>query len=217
MKKYSLVWSCVFFILFFVLIVLVRAVDVAPVGPADTSVGLSSVNLAVHSGVGMHSALYKLTQITGYLAILLAACFAAFGGFQLIQSRSVRKVDGCLLRLAALYAAVLVIYVLYEKVIVNYRPVLIDGVLEASYPSSHVLFALALAGSAILLARNDIKPKFVTVINLVIALLALVVTFGRLLAGVHWFTDILGSVFIVAALISAFATLLNKFTAHAKD
>ncbi|MBQ6382661.1 MAG: phosphatase PAP2 family protein [Clostridia bacterium] len=211
MKKYSLVWSCVFFILFFVLIVLVRAVDVAPVGPADTSVGLSSVNLAVHSGVGMHSALYKLTQITGYLAILLAACFAAFGGFQLIQSRSVRKVDGCLLRLAALYAAVLVIYVLFEKVIVNYRPVLMEGetVPEASFPSSHTMLACTIYLSASMILDRYVKnPRLAVVLRALCVALAVITVLGRFASGVHWFTDILGGVLISGALLCCFSAFL---------
>lgn len=211
MKKYSLVWSCVFFILFLALIVLVRAVDVAPVGPADTSIGLSSVNLAVHTGIGMHSSLYKLTQVTGYLAILLAACFAAFGGFQTIQRRSVRKVDGCLLRLAVLYAAVLVIYVLFEKVIVNYRPVLMDGetVPEASFPSSHTMLACTIYLSASMILDRYVKsPRLAVVLRALCVALAVITVLGRFASGVHWFTDILGGVLISGALLCSFSAFL---------
>ena len=85
MKSRSFVLSGVFLLLFLCLILLLRTVDVAPIGPEGTSIGLSGINRAVRDGIGMHPALYKLTQITGYLAILLAAFFAVFGGFQLIQ------------------------------------------------------------------------------------------------------------------------------------
>lgn len=211
MKKNSVVWSCVFLFLFLLLIFLVRTVDVAAVGPADTSVGLSTINAAVHTAVGMHSALYKLTQVTGYLAILLAACFAVFGGFQLIQRRSFRKVDGCLLRLAALYVAVAVVYILFEKVIINYRPVIMEGDFqpEASFPSSHTMLACTIYLSASMILDRYVKnPRLSVLLRALCVALAVITVLGRFASGVHWFTDILGGVLISGALLCCFSAFL---------
>ena len=221
--KKHLIFTIIFAVLAVAFTVVVKFVDVRPVTLENSPGGLAGINAPVrnlfsYNTQGINPTWDKITDIAIAALFATVLYFVILGIVQLVRRKSFKKIDCELKLLALVYLAVAAVYVFFEKLlIINYRPVLIDGVLEASYPSSHVLFALALAGSAILLARNDIKPKFVTVINLVIALLALVVTFGRLLAGVHWFTDILGSVFIVAALISAFATLLNKFTAHAKD
>ena len=210
-RQQSFALSGVFCLLFILLIVLLKTVDIAAIGPADTSVGLSSVNQAVRSAVGMHPAVYKLTQITGYLAILLAVCFALLGGFQLISRRSLSKVDRPLLLLAGLYAAVLVIYVLFEKVIINYRPVLMDGETfpEASFPSSHTMLAVTIRGSAFLLLDSYGMQKPLRIGGqIACCVLGAAIVLGRLLCGVHWLTDILAGLSLGAALLFVFRALL---------
>lgn len=212
-RQQSFALSGVFCLLFILLIVLLKTVDIAAIGPADTSVGLSAVNQAVRSAVGMHPAVYKLTQITGYLAILLAVCFTLLGGFQLISRRSLSKVDRPLLLLAGLYAVVLVIYVLFEKVIINYRPVLMDGETfpEASFPSSHTMLSCAIYLSAAMVLDHYVEhPGLAVGLKVLCAVLAVVTVVGRMISGVHWFTDILGGVLISASLLLCFRALLRK-------
>ena len=211
MKKNALIWSAIFLALFLLLILLVRTVDVAPIGPAGTSVGLSSVNQAVRTGIGTHASVYKLTQVTGYLAILLAACLAVLGGFQLIARRSLKKVDSCLLRLAALYVALGVVYIFFEKVIVNYRPVIMEGdtLPEASFPSSHTMLACTIYLSAFMILDRYVKnPRLSVLLKALCVALAVVTVLGRLVSGVHWFTDILGGVLISGALLCCFSAFL---------
>ena len=213
MKSRSFVLSGVFLLLFLCLILLLRTVDVAPIGPEGTSIGLSGINRAVRDGIGMHPALYKLTQITGYLAIMLAAFFAVFGGFQLIQRRSLRKVDPPILLLAGLYAAVLVIYVLFEKVIINYRPVLMDGETfpEASFPSSHTMLSCVIyLSAAMVLGDYFVSARLSALLRGLCVALAVITVVGRLASGVHWFTDICGGVLISVSLLLCFQGLLHR-------
>ena len=215
-SKKTLIFSIIFTVLAVAFTVVVKFVNVRPATLENSPVGLASLNEKVrtlfqYNEQGINPTWDKITDLALTALFVVAAYFVILGIVQLVRRKSLKKVDRELKLLAGFYVILGAIYLFFEKLLViNYRPVLIDGALEASYPSSHVLFALALAGSAILLTRNYIKPKFATIINLAIALLALVVTFGRLLAGVHWFTDVMGSILISAALISLFATVLKK-------
>ena len=215
-SKKTLIFSIIFTVLAVAFTVVVKFVNVRPATLENSPVGLASLNEKVrtlfqYNEQGINPTWDKITDLALAALFVVAAYFVILGIVQLVRRKSLKKVDRELKLLAGFYVILGAIYLFFEKLLViNYRPVLIDGALEASYPSSHVLFALALAGSAILLTRNYIKPKFATIINLAIALLALVVTFGRLLAGVHWFTDVMGSILISATLISLFATVLKK-------
>ena len=206
MKK-KLITAAVCFTLFLVLIVLLKTVDVAAVGPEGTEVGLSKLNFAIHDMFGEHLGWYKLTNILGYLAILIALGFAAIGGLQLIYRRSILKVDKEILLLGALYVVTILFYIFFEKVIVNYRPMLMpDGTgPEASFPSSHTMLSCVILGSGLqLIKKYARKSKTVQLVLTVVfsVMLALIVA-GRLISGVHWFTDIIGGILLSVALLNA--------------
>ena len=190
--------------------VLVMVVDVKPVGPENSSVGFAALNQAFAKAVGVNKTLYTLTQLLGYLALLLAACFGLLGLLQLIRVRSLKRVDRSILALGCLYVAVLVLYVLFDKFAVNYRPVILDEGLEASYPSSHTMLTITVMGSAILeLERILDKVRLRRMLQAAFGAIMVVTILGRLFSGVHWFTDILGGMLISAALLAAFYTVLQ--------
>ena len=205
-KKFIIAAVC--FGLFLLLILLVKLVDVAPVPAVEgTEIGLSKLNMAIHDLFGEDLGWYKITNLLGYLAILIALCFAAVGGLQLIYRRSILKVDKELLLLGGLYVVTVIFYVLFEKVIVNYRPMLMpDGTgPEASFPSSHTMLSCVILGSGLgLLKKYTKKNKTIQLVLTVLfaVMLALIVA-GRLLSGVHWFTDILGGILLSVALLNA--------------
>ena len=195
------------------LIVLVRLVDVAAIGPEGTSVGLSRLNGAFHGLTGVKMGWYKLTELFGILAILAAAAFALLGADQLIRRKSLAKVDREILLLGGLYLAVIVLYVFFEKVVVNYRPVLMpDGEgPEASFPSSHTMLVCAILGSALLVLGRFIRERRLCLaLQALCAVVIFLTVLGRLISGVHWFTDILGGVLISAALLALFSALLDR-------
>ena len=212
MKK-KLITSAICFGLFLLLILLIKTVDVAAVGPEGTEIGLSKLNVFIHETFGEHLEWYKVTNVLGYIAILIALGFAALGGLQLIYRRSVLKVDRELLLLGGLYVVTVIFYVFFEKVIVNYRPMLMpDGEgIEASFPSSHTMLSCVILGSGLqLIQRYAKKSKTLQlVLTVVFAVLLGLIVAGRLLSGVHWFTDIIGGLLLSAALLNAYDGLLK--------
>ena len=197
-----------FGLLFVALIALVLCVDVAPIGPAGTSVGLSKINGAFHEMTGVNMTWYKITECLGYGSLGVAALFALVGLIQLVSRKSLRKVDAEIFALGGLYVAVLAVYIFFEKVIVNYRPVIMpgDALPEASFPSSHTMLACTIMGSAIMVMGKYVKNDDLRVALRVICGIVLgVVVVGRLISGVHWLTDIAGGVLVSAALLMLFS------------
>jgi undecaprenyl-diphosphatase len=199
--------------LFLLLILLVKVVDVAAVGPEGTKIGLSKLNVGIHEMFGEHLSWYTFTNVLGILAILVACCFAVIGGVQLIYRRSLMKVDKEILLLGCLYIVTLALYVFFEKVIVNYRPMLMPGGEgpEASFPSSHTMLVCVIMGSGLRLLKKYTKKNqtLQLVLTVVFCLILALTVAGRLLSGVHWFTDVLGGLLLSAALLNGYEGLLK--------
>ncbi|SEF77782.1 undecaprenyl-diphosphatase [Eubacterium ruminantium] len=214
MKKKYIV-SAIFGILFFIVMIMVKTVDVAPIGPEGSKIGLSKINKAVHKAFGVNESWDKITEILGVLIILVGLVFAFLGLKQLIERKSLLKVDKEILALGVLYVVIGLIYVIFEKIVINYRPVILsekEG-LEASFPSSHTVLACVVAGSVIVLAGKYIKKSELRVAaRLVLTVLLLITVVGRLVAGIHWFTDILAGALLSAALIALFMGVIEGFS-----
>ena len=212
-RKTRLMISGVFALLFLLLIVLVRNVDVAAIGPEGTSIGLSHINQSVHNLFGVNMVWYKITEVLGMAALLLVAVFAAVGAMQLIRRKSLAKVDREILALGVLYIVVLGLYALFEIAIVNYRTILMPGSTtpEASFPSSHTLLSCTVLGSAAMLLGRYVKDRNLRlVLRWICVLWMLVLIVGRLVSGVHWFTDIVGGVLIGVSLLFAYSAFLGR-------
>lgn len=187
--------------------VAVRFVDVAPIGPRGSSVGFATLNGWLHRLTGVHMTLYTLTDWLGLVPVAVGFGFAVLGLRQWIQRRRLCKVDADLLALGGFYVVTMAAYLLFESVVINYRPVLIEGCLEVSYPSSTTLLALCVMTTTRLQLRSRIKNGIFrrTVSFAIVAFTAFMVA-GRLLSGVHWLTDIVGGVLLSACLVSAYKT-----------
>lgn len=193
------------------LMILIKTVDVADIGPEGTRVGLSHINSFIWKLTGVNMLWYEITTLLGIAAILTAAFFALLGLIQLVQRKDILKVDRELLFLAGIYAAVIIIYIFFEKVIFNYRPVIMpdNEHPEASFPSSHTMIVCVVMGCAIMLTGRYIKQeKLRTVLKVVCAVVLGLTVAGRLISGVHWFTDILGGLFISGMLLSLYRYLI---------
>ena len=214
-KKVVAAGLCI--LLFLVLILLVKTVDVQAIGPEETSVGLAGINGAVHETTGVRMLWYKITNYLGILSILTAVCFACLGLYQLIRRRSLKKVDREILVLGGLYVVLAVVYVFFEFVVISERPIIMPGDehVEASFPSAHTLLSFVILGSAmIVLGKYVPNRRLCGLLQGVLGVLLFVSVFGRLLSGVHWFTDILGSIFLSAALLLLFAGVLDLAEGH---
>lgn len=207
MKNKKNILICVLLVLISIIYtLLVKYVDTSTIGPNGSVVGFSSLNSFVFNLTGNNMTLYKITEILGIIPILIALMYAVIGLIQVIDRKSL-KVDKELIALGILYIIVILIYVFFEKCIINYRPVLIDGILEASYPSSHTLLSICICGSALLINKYLFKNKKIyKYINIVSIISMVLIVLGRLLSGVHWASDIIGSIIISITLLKILET-----------
>lgn len=159
----------------------------------------------------MHWALYTLTDWLGLVPIGIALGFAVLGLVQLIRRKSLLKVDRDILILGGFYIVVLAAYLLFETVVINFRPVLIDGKLEASYPSSTTMLALCVLPTAMIQLKTRIRGDAVrrAILGIFVAFTVFMVV-GRLLSGVHWLSDIVGGVLLSAGLVPLYALAVKQ-------
>jgi undecaprenyl-diphosphatase len=184
---------------------LVRFVDVRGIGPRGSSVGLATLNQFVHNATGTNMALYVITDWLGLVPIATALGFAVLGLCQWVGRRSILKVDRSIIALGVFYAAVMAAYIFFEYAVINYRPVLIDGVLEASYPSSTTLLTLCVMPTAAMQTRARIKNTLLRRITLsAIWIFTAFMLTARIFSGVHWITDIIGGILLSAGLVLAY-------------
>ena len=172
-------------------------VDVQAVGPNDSKVGFATFNTWFHQLTGVHWTLYTVTDWLGLVPIAVCLCFGCLGLCQLIKRRSLFKVDADILLLGGYYMLVIFAYLFFEMVPINYRPILIDGFLEASYPSSTTLLVLSVMPTLMFQVNrrcDDRKMKRITM--MVVGLFSAFMVIGRLISGVHWSTDIIGSILL---------------------
>ncbi len=178
---------------FLLLTVALHYVDVAPIGPRQSVVGFATINQWFHNLTGVHMTLYIITDWLGLVPIGVALTFAILGLVQWIRRRHIQKVDRSILLLGGFYLIVIAVYVLFEYVVINRRPILIDGFLEASYPSSTTMLVMCVMPTAMMQCGARIKNS--TARRCVTAVITAFITFmviGRLLSGVHWLSDIIG-------------------------
>lgn len=191
---------------------LVCFVDKAVIGPKATAVGMSHINGFFRDIFKFSKFWYVITNLLGYLAIVVCLCFAGIGALQLWMGKSLKKVDRNIIAVGALYIVVILLYVIFEKAEINYRPVIMPGETdpEASFPSSHTMLAMVVFCSAPWVGGRYIKDaKIRKICTIVMYALAAITVVGRLLSGVHWFTDIIASILISATLLYAFRIVLD--------
>ena len=192
--------------------VLVQSVDVQPVGPQGTEVGFASVNRWFHKLTGAHMSLYTITDWMGLIPVFVCMIFGGIGFVQLVKRRSLFRVDYDILCLGIYYVIVIFGYLIFEIIPVNYRPILIEGFLEGSYPSSTTLLVLSVIPTLSFQIKRRVKMAALK--NSICILGSLFSTFmvtGRLISGVHWLTDIIGSVMLSAGLFCIYKAVVLRF------
>ena len=210
----SLSLAGIFLLAFLLLTILVKTVDVQAIGPNGSKIGLAALNGAVFNAIGENVLFYNITEFLGLLPFAVAGSFAVLGACQAIKRKSIKKVDLEIYILGAFYVAVIAAYILFEIVEINYRPILVDGTLEASYPSTHTMLAVCIMTTAIIELHRLIKNKKALLIaaDCLCVAIAAAIVIGRLLSGVHWTTDIIAGLLLSGTLISlyCFAIALAK-------
>lgn len=133
--------------------------DVSAIGPNHSKVGFSRLNEFIRELVGVNFTLYAITDWLGLVPIGVTLGFAVLGLIQLVKRKSILKVDKNLLILGTFYIVVIGVYLLFEKVVINFRPVLINGYLEASYPSSTTILVTCVMPTSIMQLNARLKIK----------------------------------------------------------
>lgn len=184
---------------------LIQLVDVQPVGQNGTDVGFATLNTWFHELTGVNMALYAITDWLGLVPLAVCLGFAALGAVQLVARRSLLRVDPDILLLGAYYAAVILFYLLFEAVPINYRPLPIDGVMEASYPSSTTLLVLSVMPTLCYqVGRRSNNPSLRKATTAFVIAFSALMVLGRLVSGVHWATDIVGAALLAFGLFAIY-------------
>ena len=188
----------------------ISLIDVQAIGPQGSTVGFATLNDKVHGLTGVHMQLYTITDWLGLVPVGFGLGFAALGLAQWIKRKSILKVDRSILILGAFYIVTLAAYLFFESYVINYRPVLIAGFLEASYPSSTTLLVLCVMPTAIMQLRGRIRNHALrkAVTSAITSFIVFMVA-GRLVSGVHWLTDIIGGILLSAGLVMIYDSLIG--------
>ncbi len=207
-KKYVVAGGLL--LLFLVWTMAIQYVDVQTIGPKNSAVGFATLNGYFHNLTGTHMLIYTITDWLGFVPLFVMLGFAILGLVQLVKRKNLFKVDFDILALGGFYIIVFVAYILFEVFAINYRPVLIEGYLEASYPSSTTLLVMCVMPTAMMqLSKRIKKEKVRKVIEYTILAFTVFMVIGRLISGVHWLTDIIGGALLSGSLVVFYYSVKN--------
>ena len=188
--------------------VVIMFIDVRPIGPQGSVVGFAAVNQYFHTLIGTNMLLYNITDWLSIPILFVMLGFTIVGLVQLIKRKGLLGVDSSILILGGFYVFVFLIYLFFEFFVVNYRPVLIKGVLEASYPSSTTMLMMCIIPTAIMQFQRLISSKGLrNIVNTLCGIYAGFMVIGRVLSGVHWITDIVGGILFSATFVMLYYSI----------
>ena len=199
-KKF-LASGCLIILFFIIWTLVLLTVDVRPAGVNGTDIGFAAVNTYFHSLTGVNMTLYTVTDWLGLVPLFICVLFGTIGFIQLIKRRNLFKVDRDILILGVYYIIVMLCYFIFETIPVNYRPVLIDGIQEISYPSSTTLLVLSVMLTLSFQTGRRLKGKFSQrLIRIAVTVFSAFMVTARLISGVHWLSDIIGALLLSTGL-----------------
>ena len=188
---------------------LIQIVDVQPIGQNGTDIGFASFNSWFHKLTGVHMAIYIITDWLGLIPLFVCMIFGGIGFVQLVKRRSLFKVDYDIIFLGIYYVVVIFGYLIFEMIPINYRPILIEGFMEASYPSSTTLLVLSVMPTLVFQVnrrfKNTVVKKTISILTIIFSAFMVI---GRLVSGVHWFTDIVGSFMLNAGVFCIYKAVV---------
>ena len=155
----------------------------------------------------------KITDIILVASIAVLGVFAVLGLYQWIKRKSLKKVDKPLLAMLIPLVLMAITYFIFDKFLVlNIRP---NGSGEPSFPSTHTMVVATIFLLTAIILPNYIKSKTARVImDIVMLLFIILVSIGRVLANMHWVSDVVGGL-IFAAIFTVIYYLILRRAKHA--
>ena len=210
MKNRKLITAFSLLLSFVIWTLLILTIDVKPVGVNDTDIGFAILNTWFHKLIGVHMSLYMITDWLSLFPLSVCSLFAGIGLGQLIRRKSLKKVDMDIILLGIYYILVIICFIGFEFIPINYRPILIEGVMEVSYPSSTTLLVLSVMPTLIFQAKRRLtNGTFRNVVCIFTYFYSAFMVIGRLLSGVHWLTDIVGGILLSAGLFLMYVAIVE--------
>lgn len=189
-------WLCIAVILTIIFIsytLVIKFVDVQTEG--EITVGLGTINFWWRDLVGLSLVWNYISNVVAILVLFQVGLLLLWQFVILLR----RKKIGQLAKHWWMFDVSLVIlvscYFLFEVLIINYRPIVINGVVDSSYPSSHVLLFCTVIPLVVRTVFRENKSWRWLSFVMCVGLLVLGVI-ARLLSGYHWLTDITGGVLL---------------------
>ena len=209
-KGKRLLWiGCIFSAGFAIWTLLIQRVDVQPLGVNGTNIGFATINCWFHKLTGVHMKIYTITDWLGLVPIFICVIFGVIGFVQWMKRRSIFKVDYDIILLGMYYILVIFGYLIFEMTPINYRPILIEGFLEASYPSSTTLLVLCVMPTLMEQVNRRTENETIKgIVRVFVICFSLFMVLGRLISGVHWLTDIVGSIMLSMGLFCIYKAVV---------
>lgn len=205
------VMAVVLLVAFVVFTIAIMVVDVQPIGPQNSMVGFATINGRVHELLGTSNFFYLITKLLLIFAFLQVGLFAFAGAWQLNKRRSIFAVDADILCLGGFYVVNMIMYVAFEFLSLNYRPIITEEGLEASYPSTHTFIIISIIATTMIQVKRKVwNLQLKKLIQIVLGVCLVLAPVGRLLSGVHWFTDIIGGCLLSAALVMMYVVIIRR-------
>ena len=210
-QRKNLIRATMLLLAFVLWTIAVFVIDVQSAGPNGSNIGFATVNLRFHSFTGVHMWLYTVTDWLSILPLAIIMVFAVLGLMQWIKRKNLLLVDRSILILGGFYIAVMAVFLFFEFYVVNHRPVLIEGVLEVSYPSSTTMLVMCVLPTAVLQLKSRIpNPQTGKLICCALTIFGIFMVIARLASGVHWLTDIIGGIWVSSSLVTYYRALTEQ-------
>lgn len=196
-----------------VLTMAVGMIDVKVVSGTGAEVGFATLNQAIWDFFGVNETWDGMTDILMWIMVITAVVAGGWGLMRWAKDeKDSARIGKGVVGFAGAGALMVAVHWFFDNIwVVNYRPVLVDGMKAVSFPSAHTLVAVVLGISTAMMLCQLVKNRTArVVINTLLPTLMVWIMVGRIMAGAHWVTDVAGSLCYGMTIVSAYQWWMEK-------